>query len=903
MGFLDRLAGTLDDLTRDAGTPTDAREEITLALAFADRGDLALGEERLQALAQRFPKLAAVHAALGDVQARRGDSDAAVASYGRAVDRDGDNPRHWFALGALLARARRFEPARDAFRKTLALSLDGELRAEAQAALGALYATDGQLGRAARELNKALGLRPDDPALFVAYGRALVASGDRAGIDWLSRAARHGDGDPALFIEAAAANDDGAAAITLLREGLARAPAHGGLRAALARRLVKATRTDEGLALALENLAAAPADALALGAVREAFASVGRWADALQAARREAELGAPPPLRAQVALALGAQDRAALDTVLATAQPSDTDDAALVQAGRAFLDGASAPTEAAIRILARHAPDQDARRFVMHALAPPPAPLGNLFALLTYAHELATHTPALAALALSAGRAAEALDRPLLVAVMGEFNAGKSSFVNALCGEEIAPVGVTPTTATVNVLRHGPTSGRVIYQDGTARELGAQSVGPFLRELGDDEAAAVRVVEIFYPLPLLRRVEVVDTPGLNSLRPEHEKVARDFLVDADAIFWLFAVGQAAKATEQQALRLARDAGKRVLGVLNKVDRAEADEIATVTGHVRAAVGDLVDGIVPLAARAALAARRAGDADALEKSGITAVEQALESRFFSNARALKRGTALAALRRFVAEAGALAAATALAEDDFSAQQNALAASEERLRGVLGSERVSLRARIDEAYRGAAFEVRDFVRPRAWLFGEHRAEKADEEFLIDLLDEAIARATAVTRDAMLAALVPPAPRTGETSPPALAALAALNATVTTVVDAAVDRFRAYARGAIEGGAVADFFRQDLPRIRLDLGAIRNALAKRAPDPEAALFTPLGRALDHTYRDAARALDAAQVDAAISALAVDERLVRPLGQLGQAVDALAAAGDQAPAANSTA
>ena len=51
------------------------------------------------------------------------------------------------------------------------------------------------------------------------------------------------------------------------------------------------------------------------------------------------------------------------------------------------------------------------------------------------------------------------------------------------------------------------------------------------------------MVEIFVPLDLLQRVEVVDTPGLNSLRPEHEAIARGFLTDADAIVWLFAVGQ------------------------------------------------------------------------------------------------------------------------------------------------------------------------------------------------------------------------------------------------------------------------------------------------------------------------------------------------------------------------
>ena len=45
------------------------------------------------------------------------------------------------------------------------------------------------------------------------------------------------------------------------------------------------------------------------------------------------------------------------------------------------------------------------------------------------------------------------------------------------------------------------------------------SVSPFLRELSDAQAAAVRLVEVFHPLEALRRVEIVDTPGLNSIRP------------------------------------------------------------------------------------------------------------------------------------------------------------------------------------------------------------------------------------------------------------------------------------------------------------------------------------------------------------------------------------------------
>ena len=99
------------------------------------------------------------------------------------------------------------------------------------------------------------------------------------------------------------------------------------------------------------------------------------------------------------------------------------------------------------------------RRFLARAGAPPSPPTGHLAGLLTWTHELATASPVLVGLAPAAAHASEALDRPLLVAVMGEFNAGKSSFVNVLAGEAVAPTGVTPTTATVNVLRYAAQPG------------------------------------------------------------------------------------------------------------------------------------------------------------------------------------------------------------------------------------------------------------------------------------------------------------------------------------------------------------------------------------------------------------------------------------------------------------
>ena len=876
MGILDRIAGTLDELRGgDADSEARAREEIALARGFAERGDFAAAAERLADVTRRHPRLAAVHAGEGDLLARRGDHEEAAAAYGRAADLDPADAEAWLGLGLSLGALGRFEPARDAFRRSLTLPLGPDRRPRAQAGLGRLYAQAGQLGKAIRELRKAAAALPDDADTLAALGRALVAAGESDGPDWLARAARLPGGTARLLLEAADAKEDIAAAERLLREAVTRAPADAAVRAALARHLVAAGDFLAALPEALAGTAMQPGDAATWNALREVYVAMGDFRAAIETAGREALCGKPPPFSDWLSLALGSENRAAIESALAH---GGIDDAGVTEA-RALLAG-SLDRPGLVK-LAGFAPGTPARRFVVRTVGPRPVPAGNIYALLSWAGELATRQPALLPLAVPMARAVEAFDRPLLIAVMGEFNTGKSSFVNALAGELVAPVGATPTTATINVLRHGPGGGRVIYHDGTVRNLAPNSVGEFLGGLGSDEAKSIRQVEIFAPLESLRRVEIVDTPGLNSLRPEHEKVARAYLIEADAIVWMFAAGQAAKATEREALVLARQADKKVLGVVNKIDRASADEIREVLHHVEAECADLVERVVPLSARAALDARRRGDLLAIEASGLPVVEAALEAAFFTRARQLKRATALAALRRFTTEAHALLPVLPVEGNVPAAGFATVSVVQGQLRSAIAGERVALRARLDQGIRAVSFEVREFVRPRTWLLGEHTADPADEDFLCDLLDDAALRATAVTRDTLVAAISSPAAGFS----PDLSGLPDLIA----AVDDAIERFRAYARGIIEGAA-AVFFRVDLPRIRLDLGAIYNALARWSPDPEEFLFRAVERAVAAFGRYAHADLLERERAREIATLILEEHALFPLDALEQAVAALA-------------
>jgi small GTP-binding protein len=874
MGILDRIAGRLDELVGDAEPAVAA--EIARARELAGQGDAAAAELLLAEVVRRAPGDPLPLLALGELLARRGALEEAVATLGRAVDLESGNAEGWLALGEVLARLGRAEPASDALRRTLRLTLDPGLRARAHAALGKVDAATGQFSRAARELRKALALAgEDDRQLALDYGRALARLGERDASEWLTRAARAPEAEPAIFVEAAATAPEPARAEALLREGLRRAPDDIPLQTALVRFLVAAGLGDEALALAEATRQRAPEDARAWAALREACAGAGRWREALAASSVEANLGAPPAFATRLSLALGAEDLDALAELARTAAGAELAPGVATRAALgAFIDGRASESE--LLLLGRLAPGEAGRRFIARARAPVAPPAGELAGLLGWAQDFAAATPALVGLAAAAGRAAEALDRPLLVAVMGEFNAGKSSFVNALCGDEVAPTGVTPTTATINVLRYGAVAqARVVHHDGTTRSIPASAIAAFLTALGDDDAREIRLVEIFLPVETLRRVEIVDTPGQNSIRFDHDRVARDFLRDADAIVWVLALGQAAKATEREALRLAHAAGKRVVGVLNKTDRADAAEVEAVVRHVTAALGALLDSVVPFSATRALAARRAGRSD----PAFEVLTEVLERRFFVEARDLKRATAIDALGRFLEEAGQAAALARPVAPDSDRARAALARLAERLASALDAERVALRARVEDGYRRAAIEVREFVQPRSWLFGDHRATPADEEFLAELLEDAVARAADRTRAALLAAL--PAPDDAEAIAPAETAAGQAIAT-------ALDRFAAFAAGVIEGGAVPDFFRHQLPRLRLETAAIRDVLVRRAPDPEDTLFTGLKRDLDAVFERAEAALSAAAADATMRALIHDEQIARPLDALARSVSA---------------
>src|SRR5688500_7150631 len=69
--------------------------------------------------------------------------------------------------------------------------------------------------------------------------------------------------------------------------------------------------------------------------------------------------------------------------------------------------------------------------------------------------------------------------------VLGEFNHGKSTFVNALLGADLLPVGITPTTASINHVVYSPQpTARVVLTTGESKHLEASQVKEWVTVAG-----------------------------------------------------------------------------------------------------------------------------------------------------------------------------------------------------------------------------------------------------------------------------------------------------------------------------------------------------------------------------------------------------------------------------------
>ncbi|WP_210505853.1 dynamin family protein [Naasia sp. SYSU D00057] len=247
------------------------------------------------------------------------------------------------------------------------------------------------------------------------------------------------------------------------------------------------------------------------------------------------------------------------------------------------------------------------------------------------------------------------LQEPLRVALAGMVKAGKSTLLNAIIGEEIAPTDAGECTRVVTWYRYGHTPRvTLVPVAGEPRSLPVRRTdGRLALELGGTPPEEVARLVVDWPAAGLRALTLIDTPGIGSLSTEVSERSMRFLLpedtpsEADAVVYLL---RHLHATDLQFLESFRDtaAGRsgtvNSLAVLSRADEIGAGRIdalvsaRTVADRYRRDGGlrALALAVVPVAGLLAQGARTLSQAEFAALSEVAGLDRDARERLLVSA---------------------------------------------------------------------------------------------------------------------------------------------------------------------------------------------------------------------------------------------------------------------------
>ena len=240
----------------------------------------------------------------------------------------------------------------------------------------------------------------------------------------------------------------------------------------------------------------------------------------------------------------------------------------------------------------------------------------------------------------------EHIKQPLFIMVMGEFSTGKSTFINALVGKKIAVVDALPTTAVITKLCHGDSEKvMVYYRDGSEHEYEPDEFNRLTAE-SDAEANAqhekIDYVERAVPIPVLRDMTVIDSPGLNALKDAHAEATKRFVEQSDTVLWMISSEKAATDTEYQGIEKLSPRLKPIV-IVNKMDlldEEEGDDPESFLQNIRAKLKDKVQAVIGISAEFAFQGKTEDNDELLTASNFSAFDNIVQDVILPNRDAYK-----------------------------------------------------------------------------------------------------------------------------------------------------------------------------------------------------------------------------------------------------------------------
>ncbi|KAG8389354.1 hypothetical protein BUALT_Bualt02G0220600 [Buddleja alternifolia] len=215
------------------------------------------------------------------------------------------------------------------------------------------------------------------------------------------------------------------------------------------------------------------------------------------------------------------------------------------------------------------------------------------------------------------------LDEPFLLVIVGEFNSGKSSVINAFLGQRYLKDGVVPTTNEITFLRYSESE---FSEQRCERHPDGQYIcylpAPILKEITSSH---------FPSSSTPKQMIIVDTPGTNVILQRQQRLTEEFVPRADLLLFVMSADRPLTESEVAFLRYIQQWKKRIVFVLNKSDMyRNAEELQEAIAFIKENTQKMLNSeninLYPVSARSALAAKLSAF------SGLQKQEQFLDTPY-------------------------------------------------------------------------------------------------------------------------------------------------------------------------------------------------------------------------------------------------------------------------------
>jgi GTPase Era involved in 16S rRNA processing len=222
------------------------------------------------------------------------------------------------------------------------------------------------------------------------------------------------------------------------------------------------------------------------------------------------------------------------------------------------------------------------------------------------------------------------------LAVLGQFKRGKTTFINALLGEEILPTGILPLTSIITLIRFGERKkAEVVFLDNRRCTIDPTELRQYVSESENAKnEKKVHHVELAYPSSFLKNgIVLIDTPGVGSIALHNTETTQGFLPRIEAAVVLLGADPPVTQVEFQFIDELFSTVEKAFFLLNKSDVLSESDLADALAYTASALKSKLGSnseVYPVSALAALKERKGANVTGPYGSAIEKVKRTIES---------------------------------------------------------------------------------------------------------------------------------------------------------------------------------------------------------------------------------------------------------------------------------